>query len=227
MVAMTTMAAPTLITGSSASLSTQTWWSDLHEMIISAFQRKDIQAFPPTWTRLNSDPALGAKGLAEELGPHGQLVVVFADSKPVACSGILPFRGEDWINEIRSADSEAQAANGEVTKSSLHPQAQDATKAVMDWEICCFCVHPSYRKRGLGRLLLDSLSDLSKLKGGERLIANYSIEETGDFWPSIGFTQQIGTGSVLEKGFTHTPGMEGLREDIHFKMSAKTLQKLA
>ncbi|KAK5121186.1 hypothetical protein LTR85_005670 [Meristemomyces frigidus] len=204
----------------SASISTQPWWPDLHSAIITAFKRKDIQAFPPAWTRLNPDPTIGAEGLAKELGPYGQLVVVLENGTPIACSGVLPFRGEDWTKEVRSVSSDAQLANGEVTKPNLHPQAQRVDGVIADWEICCFCVHPSYRGRGLARLLLDTIMSTIKLRGAGKLIANYSIEETGDFWPRMGFTQPIGTGSVLKKGFTHTPGMEGLRDDIHFKMSA-------
>lgn len=206
------------------SVPTQWWWPALHSTIIAAFQRKDIQAFPPTWTRLNPDAATGAEGLADELGPHGQLVVIFEDKNPIACSGVLPFRGEDWTKDVRSADSEAEVANGEITKSIPHAADDESDVVTKDWEICCFCVHPNHRGQGLARQLLDTVLSTIMRTGAKRLIANYSLEETGAFWPRMGFTQPIGTGSVLKKGFTHTAGMEGLRDDIHFKMTAKNVE---
>ncbi|EMC99105.1 hypothetical protein BAUCODRAFT_22392 [Baudoinia panamericana UAMH 10762] len=171
------------------SLPTHPWWLDLHQTIITAYKRKDIQAFPLSWTRLPSNPAHGAEGLATELGPHGDIVVVFEDGKPIACSGVLPFRGENWMSGVDDRDSEAAVAKGEITKPTLEPQPK----------------------------LIAHI----KPEGGKRLIANYSIEETGNFWPKMGFTVPVGSGSVLKKGFTHTPGTEGLKEDLHFRMGAK------
>jgi GNAT superfamily N-acetyltransferase len=214
-----------------SAISSQAWWQDLHSMIIASFQRKDIQAFPPTWTRLNADPAAGGAGLAAELSANGQLAVIFdEDGKPVACGGVLPFRGQDWIEDVQSTDSAAQNtatakeednATRKWSISFLYPQAREAGQ---DWELCCVCVNPSHRGRGLSHLLLQTIEDIIKAKGGRRLIANYSLEETGDYWPRMRFNIPLGDVTVLNKGFTHTPGLEGLREDIHFKMMAKVLE---
>ncbi|KAK4543966.1 hypothetical protein LTR36_004740 [Oleoguttula mirabilis] len=215
------MSPPDITTVPSSSIPAQPWWPGLHSTIIAAFHRQDTQVFPPTWTRLHSDPATGAEGLATELGPRGQLVVILEDGKPIACSGVLPFRGEDWTRSVRGVDCEADY--GELTNSNLYPQAMKVKEVIADWEICCFCVHPSRRGRGLARLLLETLTNTIKPQGAVTLIANYAIDEKGGFWPRMGFTQPIGSGSVLSKGFTITPGMEGLRDDVHFRMSAKTV----
>ena len=106
---------------------------------------------------------------------------------------------------------------------TLPAKASDLESTISDWEICCFCVDPRYRKLGLSRVLLTALIQVLEPLGAERLLANYSVEETGDFWPRMGFAQTLGSDNVLEKGFTHTPGMEGLREDLHFRMSAMLL----
>lgn len=212
-----------------SSLPIQPWWPDLHAMIIAAFKKKDVQAFPPSWTRLDANSRLGAEGLAKELGEEGILVAAFLNSKPVACSGVLPFRGEDWINDVKSAESEANVANGELTKANPETafshlyESDSGGKKFRDWEICCFCVHPDHRYLGLSRLILTTLIDLVRSKGAEKLVTNYSIEETGDYWPSMGFKNAIGKGSIVKKGWTHTAGMEGLREDLHFRMSAMEL----
>ncbi|GAB1741609.1 hypothetical protein NU219Hw_g7030t1 [Hortaea werneckii] len=221
-----------IITMPSPLIPSQPWWPDLHSTIIKAFKREDIQAFPPTWTRLNPDPVLGAHGLAKELEPCGSLLVVLFDDHgvPVACSGLLPARGEDWINETSAAahpngrnarDETATASPTIPVPAKLFSSEEEGTRT--DWEICCFCVDTRYRKLGLSRVLLTALIQVLEPLGAKRLVANYSIEETGDFWPRMGFSQPVGSGSVLKKGFTHTPGMEGLREDLHFRMSAMPL----
>ncbi|GAB1729155.1 hypothetical protein NU195Hw_g6011t1 [Hortaea werneckii] len=215
-----------IITIPSHLIPSQPWWPDLHSTIIKAFKRNDIPAFPPTWTRLNSDPVLGANGLAKELGPSSSLVVLFEDDLPVACSGILPSRGENWINETSEAHYNGRRNVRDETATAsptLPAKSSDLDGTISDWEICCFCVDPRYRKLGLSRVLLTVLLQVLEPLGARRLIANYSIEETGDFWPRMGFSQTIGPDNVLEKGFTHTPGMEGLREDLHFRMSAMPL----
>ena len=215
-----------IITIPSHSIPSQPWWPDLHSTIITAFKREDIQAFPPTWTRLNPDPVLGAHGLSKELDPSGSLVVLFDNGIPVACSGLLPSRGEDWINETSDAhhNGRRNVCDETATASPTLPAKLSSSESIItDWEICCFCVDPRYRKLGLSRVLLTALRQVLEPLGATRLVANYSIEETGDFWPRMGLSQRIGSGSVLKKGFTHTPGMEGLREDLHFRMSAMPL----
>ncbi|KAI7368420.1 hypothetical protein KC354_g2680 [Hortaea werneckii] len=218
-----------IITIPSHLIPSQPWWPDLHSTIIKAFKRNDIQAFPPTWTRLNPDPVLGANGLAKELEPSGSLLVVLFDNGiPVACSGILPSRGEDWINETSDAHHNGRRRRNvrdeTATASPTLPAKLSSESTIRtDWEICCFCVDPRYSKLGLSRVLLTAVIQVLEPLGAKRLVANYSIEETGDFWPRMGFSQTVGSGSVLKKGFTHTPGMEGLREDLHFRMSAMSL----
>lgn len=207
------------------SIPTQPWWPAVHSMVNAAFDVKNHDVFPPTWTRLRADTSQGAQGLAEELGPLGHFIVVFQEGRPVASTGVLPFRGENWINEIRSTESKADSANEGLSTPSSRPEPPFEQQAIQDWEICCFCVHPEHRKRGLSRVLLQAVIDHVKFLGARRLVANYSVEDTGDFWPSVGFTTPIGTGGVLKKGFTPEPGvMEGLRADVHFKMSLKVLE---
>jgi len=201
----------------SGSLTTQPWAESLHRTIVKAFKREDIQAFPPSWTRLNPDPVIGIECLAGELGPHGYLTVVLVDGQPAGCGGFLPFRGSDWMNKVRSVESPGDSSNPEHTSGNLCHAPK------LEWEICCFCVHPEYRKRGLGRLILGDIISAVREKGGNRLASNYSEEETGDFWPRLGFKPIPGATSILKKGFTHTIGMEGLREDIHFQVAIKEL----
>ena len=191
-------------------------------MIIESFLHKDFSAFPPTWTRLNTDTAKGADGLARELGDSGHMFAVFKDGgDPIACTGVLPFRGENWINDAEK-EGDAKVAKGEVTKIEGVSNAPNEN-SIPDWETCCFCVHPSQRGQGLTHLLLAELVAFIKPKGAKRLLSNYAIEETGELWPRLGFEVIPGAGGMLPKGFQTDPNKEGLREDIHFKMGAKAL----
>jgi GNAT superfamily N-acetyltransferase len=201
----------------SGSLTTQPWADSLHRTIIEAFKRKDIQAFPPSWTRLDPDPAIGIGRLAGELGPHGYLTVIIVDGRSAGCGGFLPFRGSDWINNVKSVESPGDNSNPEPAS------AKSCDAPIQEWEICCFCVHPEYRNQGLSRRILEHIISAVREKGGKRLASNYSEEETGDFWPRLGFKPIPGATSILKKGFTHTVGMEGLREDIHFQVAVKDL----
>ena len=94
-----------VLTLPSGSLTTQLWAESLHSTIIEAFKREDIQAFPPSWTRLDPNPVIGIDRLAGELGPLGYLTVILVDGQPAGCGGFLPFRGSDWINRVRSVES--------------------------------------------------------------------------------------------------------------------------
>lgn len=182
-------------------------------MINQAYLTKDHSVFPPTWNRLDPDPVKGAKGLIDELGEHGVFMVIMSDTGPVACSGVLPFRGDNWINEaFQKSDAELHNA---VNSTS--------TNDVPDWETCCFCVAVSERGRGLARRLLQELEVLVRQKGGERLLSNYAVDETGDFWPRLGFAVVPGAGGMLPKGFQTDPEKEGLRADVHFQMGAKLM----
>ena len=167
-------------------------------------------------------PRKAPEGLSEELGPKGHLAVIFSNErKPIASSGVLPFRGDNWINEAFKK-GDAELGNGEVKEAKFDSTEPD-TDMIADWETCCFCVHPSQRGRGLSHQLIDLLSEVIKPKGAKRLLSNYSIDETGDFWPKLGFEVIPGAGGMLPKGFQTDPQKEGLREDVYFKMGAKVL----
>ena len=150
----------------------------LHPTIIESFLSKDHSVYPPTWTRLKPDPARGAEGLAQELGDTEHIAVAFTeDGHPVACSGVLPFRGENWINEV-DKKSDVELANSESSKTADSLNSNIAT--ITDWKICCFCVHPSQRSRGISCRLLDELIAFTRPKGATRLLA---ADETGSSWP--------------------------------------------
>lgn len=223
------MAAFSTIVIPGSSLSTQPWWPQLHRTIIIAFQQKDIQAFPSSSTRLDSDPAAGAAGLAKELGLHGEMVIIFSGDDPVACGGIspsraayLPHSNPDWLSVVNRRLTEHQAAVGETTgNTGESPQVQFVCE---DWEILCFCVHPEHRGTGLSRKLLETLTGFAKAKGGRSLVSNFCIEETGSFWRKMGFTTQVGKG-VMRKGNIREGAMEELQADIHFVRMAKELSR--
>lgn len=208
---------PKIITVPAHTLWGQPWAESLHSTIIQSFKRKDIQAFPPSWTRLNPDPAIGISGLMGELKPQGYLVVLIIDGEVVGCSGFIPFRGNDWINREKSVEELTDAPNYSASSSGQPHSAPE------EWEICCFCIHPDYRRQGLSKKLLKAVEAATRDQGGQRLATNYSAQETGDFWPRAGFVSVPGATSVLKKGFTHTAGMEGLRADIHFQVAMKHL----
>lgn len=184
-------------------------------MIIESFLSKDFSVFPPTWTRLDPDPIKGAEGLATELGSDGIFVVLLTDTgEPAACSGILPFRGEHWINDV-SSEGDAQV--------NENARVAHLKKEIEDWETCCFCVKPSHRRHGLAYRLLDELISRVKPLHGKRLISNYAVDETGDFWQKVGFEVIPGAGGMLPKGFRTDPAKEGLRADVHFNMGVKRI----
>jgi GNAT superfamily N-acetyltransferase len=190
-------------------------------MIVESFLNKNYSVFPPTWTRLNDDVSKGAEGLAKELGDDGHLAVLFAsDGKPVACGGVLPYRGDNWINEV-DAKSDEELAN--ASKIANKASQGSETGSTVAWEICCFCIHPTARGKGLTHQLLDALIEFIKTKGGRRLFTNYAIDEIGGFWTKLGFETVPGAGGMLPKGFKTDPTKEGLRADIHFRIGVKVL----
>lgn len=69
-----------------------------------------------------------------------------------------------------------------------------------------------------------TIEDAVKPKGAQRLFSHYSIESNGDYWPRLGFESIPGGTNVLQKGFTHSAGMKGLRGDLHFQLGVKSLQ---
>jgi GNAT superfamily N-acetyltransferase len=208
---------PEIITVPARTLWGQPWAESLHSTIIQAFKRKDIQAFPPSWTRLNPDPVIGISGLGKELGDQGYLVVLLVNGNAIGCSGFLQFRGNDWINKEKSK-SELPDDSEPLNSACGRPHT-----ASEEWEVCCFCIHPNYRHQGLSRILLKAVEAAVRDQGGQRLAVNYSSIETKDFWPRAGFVPVPGATSILKKGFTHTVGMEGLKADIHFQVAIKQL----
>lgn len=196
------------------SISEQQWWPQVHALVNGAYEFKDLSMFPPTWYRLNLDPIKGAKGLAAELGNEGHLAVAFDEAQqPIACGGMLPFRGEKWIQSAFEKKSDAEIANG----------ARPATVLPSDWETCCWCVGPSARGQGLSRRILQEVIDFLKPRGAQRLYSNYVMAETGDFWPKLGFVSVPGAGGMLPKGWQKNPAEEGLRADIHFGLGVLAL----
>lgn len=102
-------------------------------------------------------------------------LVVFKDDKSLASSG------EDCTKHVPSAAAETQVTTSELNNPNEHPKAEYVRSRFADWEICCFCVHPPQRRRGPSRLLVESLQDLVRSEGPARLVANYSVEGTGDY----------------------------------------------
>lgn len=200
------------------SLASQPWWQQLHGVIITAFLHKPENAsvFPPDWKRLPDDPTAAAQSFASELGGHGHLIVLMLDGQPVASSGVLPYRGATWISDAQSGKSDIETANTAATRTP--------DEGAPSWEVCCFCVSPPYRRRGLSRRLLNILESFVKDQGAKRLYANYAEIETGNFWPRMGFVAIPGAGGVLKKGFKAHPDKEGLRADIVFTMAVKSLK---
>lgn len=210
----------------SHELGTQPWWPSLHSTIILSYQRKDIMAFPPSWTRLDAEAIAGARGLSQELGPRGKLVVMLDQGTPIACAGVEPFRGEEWVNDVAGLEPPLNNKPA-MSDSDIHTRnPQAGGDLIQDWEICCFCVHPYCRGQGISHILVNNVLEVVKPLGAKRLIANYSIEETGVMWPHLGFNIPVGKGSMLKKGWV-PPGrsqeVEGLREDLHFRMGAMIL----
>lgn len=157
-------------------LGSQPWWPSVHQMINAAYKRKDVHAFPRDWSRLREDPSAGATGLAEELGPQGELLVIFENDHPIASAGAVPFRGDAWVPSGPGVETDAHVTDGEITQPAPDIVSED-------WEVCSFAVHRDRRKEGLSKVLLAELCAFVKAKGAKRLVANYSLEETGNFWP--------------------------------------------
>lgn len=217
---MATNSAPELsiVTVPAHSLSSQEWWKALHLTINTSFKNEDFAAYPPTWNRLPRDSNLAANKLGEELGPNGFIAVALALGSPIACAGALPFRGNDWINKVKSADD----VEGGDTIVSGAGQLSGHDRIEV-WELCCVCVHPRYRGSGLSTKLIQTVEDLIRPQGAKRLCSVYVSEETGLYWPHLGFETVPGAGGVLKKGFVAEPGMPGLMADIHFAMGCKGL----
>ncbi len=197
------------------SLADQPWWSGLHKTINQSYAVKNFAVFPTTWTRLNEDPKLGAKGLVNELGPNGHIAIAFNESnQPIACGGVVSFTGKN------SLQKESDQMDAKEPADSTTPSGDTVLK---EWETCCWCVHPSARGQRLASRLLDEVIAFLRSKGCERFYCNYAPSETGHFWPKLGFEIIPGAGGMLSKGFKIDPEKEGLREDIQFAMGVMSL----
>lgn len=169
-----------------------------------------LKLMPLSWNRLNPQAELGAAGLASELGPKGRLVIILDGETPIACSGVEPFRGDDWFGATTYAGTDSK-------------HLSSALAIIEDYEICCFCIHPDYRGKGLARQLVQAVVQSIKVVGARRLISNYSVEESGKMWHALGFTIPVGKGTIIHKGFKPAGEKEELAQDMHFRMSAMLL----
>lgn len=172
---------------------------------------------PPDWKRLPDESKLAARHFASELGNHGHMIVLLDEitSAPIASTGVLPYRGKDWLGNAQRGMSDADIANRVF--------ASAGGDGVPDWKVCCFCVDPSYRGKGLSHYLLRALEKSIKHRGAKRLYASYAEVENGSFWPRMGSEVIPDAGSTLRKGFQIDPVKEGLRADLAFSLAAKTL----
>ena len=86
------------------------------------------------------------------------------------------------------------------------------------------CVNPLHQRKGINMALVETVANYVRDRlGGQRLIASYWIEETGDYWPRRGFVPIPGANGVLKKGFTLRPELEGLRQELHSCKGARVL----
>lgn len=215
------------------SLLGHPWWRALHQAIIRSYQSKEVQAFPPTWTRLNAEPDVAAQEFLQELKDDGQLAVVLLGDTPVACGGIRRFQDSFKATRMRHdpnglGATEGQPLPGTAVEDLTQPIVATAADLSLpesgkDWGISCFCVLPEHRHRGLGRKLLQSLAVFVKARGARRLLADWVVEETSEYWRKLGFVVIPGTNHVLRKGYTPTPGLAGLPRDIHLCTGALEL----
>lgn len=235
---------PKIILVRGDTLPQQPWWKALHSTINQAFKSKNHDVFPPSWNRLPENSKVAAQKLKAELGPNGVIAVVLLVDRPIACAGALPYRGLEWIDEanfiVKGPDG-TQESNGDgkdntTTTADEVPKDEDTPVMIpnmslvppssapgTDWELCCVCVHPIHRRVGLSPRLLRALIDHIKPLGARRLMASYAADETGHYWPNMGFEVVEGAGGLLKKGFTHTEGMEGLKQDVRIALGIKEL----
>lgn len=228
---------PNIIIVPGHTLPSQPWWKALHLTIQQAFKAKNHDVFPPSWNRLPERSKEAAERLKEELGPDGVIAVVLLVDRPIACAGVLPFRGLEYFDKAQSAFEKRTAVQTPTTTTADDIPEDESSpitvpnlsalppsdKPGQDWELCCVCVHPIHRRVGLSPKLLRALIDYIKPLGARRLMATYAVNETGYYWPNMGFEVVEGAGATLKKGFTHTEGMEGLKEDVKFALGVKGL----
>ncbi|CAK1357671.1 uncharacterized protein RHO25_008225 [Cercospora beticola] len=151
------------------------------------------------------------------LGSEGALAVALLENNPVACAGVVPFRGPNWIDAANAASGSNEGASAHNVPAEQRVRNEDHKSSVVeDWELCCVCVHPTHRRTGLSTLVTKAMKDLVKQRGALRLNTVYSTAETGEYWLRVGFKTVPGAGGVLEKGFTVEPGLPGLLADNPF-----------
>ena len=106
-----------------ATLATQPWWPQTSRSNHRSLSRQGQRMSQPshqTGQRLcGRAGGSRAEGLSSELGDRGHLAVVYWNtSQPIACGGVLPYRGDSWIRrcaEVEKADADiANAANSDL-----------------------------------------------------------------------------------------------------------------
>lgn len=195
-----------------ASIAKQPWWEALHRMINTSFEVKPVQLFPEEWKRLPTDAQRAAESLKADLGEDGLMIVAFADGEPIACAGAAPFRGFRIVQRLHS-DQDALSTSPPAPQTTGHA----------DWEILYFCISPNHRGKRLSTPLLKTLSEAIVPLGANRLLSNYVIAETGDFWPCLGFTTISGHEGIIRKGYIPGPGLPALEWDIHTRMGVRDI----
>lgn len=181
-------------------------------MINASFEAKPVQLFPNEWKRLPSDSERAVESLRADLGEDGVMIVAFEKDGPIACAGAAPFRGFKIV-ERQHPEQDGSSS------SPLPPQ----TTGHADWEILYFCISPKSRGKGLSTPLLKTLSEAISPRGAKRLLSNYVIAETGDFWPRLGFTTIPGYEGLIRKGYIPGPGLPSLGWDIHTRMGVREI----
>ena len=54
-------------------------------------------------------------------------------------------------------------------------------------------------------------------------MASYAVEETGHYWPQMGFATVEGAGGFFKKGYVHIDGGEPIQEDVRIALGVKDL----
>lgn len=195
-----------------ASIPKQPWWEALHRMINTSFEAKPVQLFPEEWKRLPTNSERAAESIKADVGQDGLLIVAFTEGDPIACAGAAPFRGFKIVERLHT----------DAENISLSPSPPQATGHA-DWEILYFCVSPNCRGKRLSTPLLKALSEAIVPLGAKRLLSNYVVAETGDFWPRLGFTTIPGHEGIIRKGYIPGLGLPSLEWDIHTRMGVREI----
>ena len=244
-VALPGMHPPKIVVVPAHTLPYQPWWEALHVTINQSFKLKTHDVFPQSWSRLPARPKEAALQLKQELGPDGVLAVVFLVDRPIACAGAFPHVGLEWMETESTTyrprkrsrhDSKVDDQKSATPIENNHHKEYEPVTTVprlnrlpqtpqrgTDWELCCVCVHPIHRRIGLSPKLLRTLVDHIYKLGARRVISTYAIDETGYYWPNLGFEVVEGAGGLLKKGLMHPEGGDPLQHDVRLALAIKTI----